>query len=342
MVESESLLHPRFAKKFYGNQRLESEIFQTLNSPRMHHAWIFHGPKGIGKSTMAYRVARYFLGATPDGKSLLSTSVDDKISKQIENESCPDLKIASHYCPQEEKEKSVVSVYAIREMNTLFLRRANNEFGRRIAIIEDADDMNENAANALLKTLEEPPAGGLIILIVNSLGSILPTIRSRCRLFEFRPMKFKELRILLPNASHAALALSGGAYGNALRLMEFDVDRLYQDFCAAIGAFPKQNHAASWKFAAFATDNEKSDIAFNLINNWLQRASRAAIGITIDEIEPGESANMARIASAFNENQWYEISQRIAQMRLQIDTNLDRVSAVLNVLNSFFPEKGMK
>lgn len=338
-MENTEAKHPRTVYDFYGNKRLEVEIFDALNSNRMHHAWIFHGPKGIGKATMAYRVARFFLGAKQFGDAPLSVDENDKVALSIENQSNPDLRVASHYCPHEQKVKNVVSVHAIRDMNLLFQQRANNPYGRRIAIIEDADDLNDNAANALLKSLEEPPAGGLIILIVNSLGKVLPTIRSRCRLFEFRPMSVQTIRQHLPSASIGTLILSGGTFGNAQRLQQLDIDGLYRDFSNAIGAFPKQNLMASLKFANFATDFEKSDIAFELISNWMRRANSAAIGMTIDEIEPGESANMARIVSSFSEEQWYKISRLLVQMRQQIDTNLDKNAAVLNVVNAFFEKR---
>lgn len=333
--------HPRTVYNFIGNEQVEEEIFNTLNSQRMHHAWIFHGPKGVGKATMAYRVARYFLGAKTTGLSPLATEKDDHVSVLIENESNPDVRIASHYCPEEEKLKNVVSVHAIREMNALFQRRATNQFGRRIAIVEDADDLNDNSANALLKTLEEPPPGGLIILIVNSLGSILPTIRSRCRIFEFRPISANKLRQSLPDVSIAAIILSSGAYGNALRLQNYDIEELYRNFSNAISAFPKQNSEASLKFAGFASDKEKADIALSLVSNWIKRAIKSAIGLQIDEIEPGESANMARIISHFSEDEIYNLTRIIDQMDKQIETNLDKVAAILNLVNSFFEPRGL-
>jgi DNA polymerase-3 subunit delta' len=190
------------------------------------------GPPGIGKATLAYRIARYLLrhGATAEGPADLSVVPNDIVSRQIEAQSHPGLLVLKR--PNDEKTgklKTVIGVDEIRRLGPFFGLTAA-EGGWRVAIVDAADEMNDNAANALLKILEEPPPRGMLILVAHAPGRQLPTIRSRCQRLDLKPLDDAVLRgalkTFLPDANDGDLAtlahLAEGSLGLALRLADED------------------------------------------------------------------------------------------------------------------------
>jgi DNA polymerase III subunit delta' len=325
-------IHPRENYSFFTNEKAEESLLAALNGARMHHAWIFNGPRGIGKATLAYRLARRYLGAKPTGESPLAVSQNDIICQQIQSNSYPDLRVATRYCPKDEKVKSVISVEAIRNLTSMFDLRANNAMGRRVAIIDAADEMNEASANALLKTLEEPPNGALLILITNSIGRILPTIRSRCRLLTLEPETPEKLRLILPQIDDATLIMAGGCVGRAKVLQQFEISNIYKIISRTLGTLPNCSLENIIATSKLATDIQSFEIIISVIENWLNRAAKASVGVTINEIEPGESANMARIFGGKNLDKIYTSWQSIIQLKRQVGNNLDRSAAIIDII----------
>ena len=222
--------HPREVYDLIGQDDALARAARVVRSGRPPHGLMLAGPAGIGKATLAYRIARYVLryGATSDGPADLSVPQSDIVSRQIEAQSHPGLLVLKR--PVDEKTgrvKTVVSVNEIRRLGGFFgLTSAGG--GWRVAIIDAADDMNDNAANALLKVLEEPPARSLLILISHAPGRQLPTIRSRCQRLDMKPLADAVLTAALaqrlPDMSaddRAALVrLAEGSLGLALQLAE--------------------------------------------------------------------------------------------------------------------------
>jgi DNA polymerase-3 subunit delta' len=182
----------------------------------------------VGKATLGYRMARYLLayGATADGPEDLTVSGKDTAALQVAAGSHPGLLVLKRGLnPETGKLMNVLSVGEIRRLSGFF-GMTSGAGGWRVALIDTADDMNDNAANALLKMLEEPPARAMLIVLSNTPGKLLPTIRSRCQLVALRPLECpvveQELSRLLPESNpkeRASLArLSGGSIGMALQL----------------------------------------------------------------------------------------------------------------------------
>jgi len=228
----EGFLHPREVTALLGQDEALGRAARAIRSGRPPSAWLITGAPGIGKATLAYRIARYLLayGATDAGAADLSVPQDQPAARQVAAGSHPGLLLLKRAVnPKTGKLMSVLSVDEIRKLAGFF-GMTSGAGGWRVAIVDTADDMNDNAANALLKMLEEPPGNAMLLLLSNAPGRLLPTIRSRCQRLELRPLDNvtleKALAQELPEMSageRASLArLSGGSIGAALTLAAGD------------------------------------------------------------------------------------------------------------------------
>ncbi len=222
MAEAPS--HPRNVYDYVHGEAVERAFLDAFERSRLHHAWLLCGPEGMGKATFAYRAARRLLGAAPDpAYGLLGSSPDDPESRFVSARSHPDLMVLERQV-EDGKLKRNISVDDARQLPEFFAK-APSRARFRVAIVDAADDMNVNAANALLKTLEEPPERGVLFLVAHAPGRLMPTIRSRCRRLAFRPwadeavVEFLQTRASLGDAGLSAVAaMAKGAPGRALTL----------------------------------------------------------------------------------------------------------------------------
>jgi DNA polymerase III subunit delta' len=228
----EGFAHPRETFALLGQDVALARASRALRAGRPPSAWLITGAPGIGKATLAYRIARYLLayGATDAGPQDLSVPQDNVATRQVAAQSHPGLLVLKRALnPKTGKLMTVLSVDEVRRLADFF-GMTSGAGGWRVAIVDTADDMNDNAANALLKMLEEPPANAMLLLLSNMPGRLLPTIRSRCQRLDLRPLDDatlqKALAEYLPDMTtgeRASLArLSGGSIGAALTLATGD------------------------------------------------------------------------------------------------------------------------
>jgi DNA polymerase-3 subunit delta' len=226
--------HPRKTMTLVGHSAAERALLDAYRAGRMPHAWIIGGPEGVGKATLAWRVARFLL-ANPDPPSAnvqraqaLDVDPTSPASRQIAALSSSDVALLRRQWNDKVKKLyTEIRVDEVRAAMRIFQHAAGGN-GWRIAIIDSADELNRNAANALLKMLEEPPPRSLFLLIAHRPGRILPTIRSRCRLLMLEPLTEEEvIRALLDmeldyprREIEAAAKRAGGSVKDALRLIE--------------------------------------------------------------------------------------------------------------------------
>ena len=230
--------HPRETYGLVGQDEALARAARAIRSTRMPQGWLLAGEPGIGKATLAYRIARYLLryGATDGGPPDLSVGPGELVSRQVEARAHPGLLVLKR--PWDEKNKrlkTVITVDEIRRLGEFFgLKSASG--GWRIALIDSVDEMSEQAANALLKNLEEPPPNSLVILISHAPGRLLPTIRSRVQRLDLKPLGEHVIEQLLETRApeldvrtRSALArVAEGSIGLALRLSGDDGAELAQ------------------------------------------------------------------------------------------------------------------
>jgi DNA polymerase-3 subunit delta' len=240
----EGQAHPRETYELWGQDAALARASRAIRGGRPPQAWLIAGPPGVGKATLAYRIARYLLryGATDAGPDDLAVPPNDVVSRQIEAQSHPGLLVLKRRENERGKLKTVLDVEEVRRLGGFFGMTASAG-GWRIAIIDSADEMNDNAANALLKVLEEPPARSLLLLISHAPGRLLPTIRSRAQRLDLKPLDqavlTNALIRLLPDAAEgdrSQLAdVSEGSLGLALRLAGEDGLKLAREAESLLG-----------------------------------------------------------------------------------------------------------
>ena len=224
--------HPRETSHLMGHADALARAARAIRAGKPPQGWLICGPPGIGKATLAYRIARYVLryGATAEGAPDLSVPANDPVAAQVAAASHPGLLVLKRGLnPNTGKMMSILSVGEVRKL-VGFFGLTSGAGGWRIAIVDTADDMNDNAANALLKALEEPPPRAMLLVLSHAPGRLLPTIRSRCQRLELRPLPQavveQGLSQRLPEMNakeRMSLArLSGGSIGLALMLAAGD------------------------------------------------------------------------------------------------------------------------
>ena len=337
---------PRANPDLVGHEAAERDLRRLFETGRLPHALLLSGPRGIGKATLAFRLARFVLtpqtgslfGGSPAGEGEgLWTDPESGVFRRIAASGHADvLTVERAFDPRRKRLRSEIVVADTREIAT-FLHLTAAEGGWRVVIVDGADAMNRNAANALLKILEEPPRQTLLLLVAHSAGRLLPTIRSRCRRFPLAPLSPDTVRDLLdrhrpdlsPADSGAIVALSGGSIGAALDLVEAGGVELYR---AALGLIRPARELDIGALHSFADKLARPDAedAYRVVEDLLaQFLARLAVATARGEILPGaegEAAGRVRAPAA----RWAGLRDEIADRFARTDgLNLDRKQTIL-------------
>jgi DNA polymerase-3 subunit delta' len=217
-----------------GHDEAEKAFLEAWQGGRLHHAWLLAGPQGMGKGAFAARVARFLAthGQAGAGQAItLDDPGDAAAGKLVEAGNHPEIIQLARQPKDKGKELARnITIDQVRGViRRLHLSLSLGDW--RVIIVDAVDDLETDGANALLKTLEEPPAQTLFLLVSHSPGRLLPTIRSRCRILRFQPVEhdvmttwLHELRPMIDMAElRAIVSASGGVPGKALALIDSDV-----------------------------------------------------------------------------------------------------------------------
>ena len=179
-----------------GHGEAEHAFASAAASGRMHHAWMIEGPSGIGKARFAMRCAAWLLGARGPVDAPFGAAADDPVMSRCLSGGHPDLRILTRELNDKGKLKQDITIEQIRTFNEFFTYRPALG-GWRVGIVDSLDELNRNSANAILKTLEEPPKAAIMFLINHGSRPVLPTIRSRCRTLRLHPLSDENMQAVL-------------------------------------------------------------------------------------------------------------------------------------------------
>jgi len=245
--------HPCETTALFGHRDAETTLLNAYRSGRIPHAWLIGGPQGIGKATLAYRMARFVL-AHPDPLAdevtraeSLQVDAADPVARRIAAGAHGGLLVLQRTVNERGVMRTVITVDESRETISFFGSTAAGE-GWRVCLVDTVDELNPNAANALLKILEEPPKKSLFLLVSHAPGRVLPTILSRCRRLILRPLSTSEVTKAASHAANLPLddpslveaaAAAEGSVARALGLLGGDAFKLHQRTTALLNALPQ-------------------------------------------------------------------------------------------------------
>jgi len=358
--------HPRETLNLIGQGAAEQGFLEAFTTGRLHHGWLITGPRGVGKATLAWRIARFLLatpieddgglfGDAPPRPTTLDIDPDHPVARRIMAGSDPGLYLVRRWgagSTEQAREKNFeegkfsqdIRVSEIRGL-ARFIHLSSTEGGRRVVIVDAADEMNTQAANALLKMLEEPPARTTLLLVSHQPSRLLPTIRSRCRELRLSALSPEDMAAALaqagvdPGPDTAALAeLSGGSVGEAVRLMNLGGLQIYAELVAIFKGLPQPDRGRALKLAEAAAargGEEKLDLLIWLVDLFLSRLARSgALGPPRVEAAPGEADLFTRLAPhAHAGRAWADCAQEVgARSRHARAVNLDPAALVLDTV----------
>jgi DNA polymerase-3 subunit delta' len=271
-----------------GHDDAIAAFMDAARSDRLHHAWLLAGPQGVGKETVAVAAAGWLLataaGPRPSGNRL-DVPETHPVTSLLEAGSHPDFKILQRL-PRANSEDLArsITVDQVRSLQPLFATTPSLS-SRRVVVIDAIDDMERGGANALLKNLEEPPAGTIFLLVSHAPGRLLPTIRSRCRTVRLGPLDDAHVRLVLRRALPEAetseidslVRVAAGVPGNALRFAGLDIAALDQaiDTLAARGDASNALRTALGRTLATKSAQPRYEAFLERAPSRIARAARA-------------------------------------------------------------------
>lgn len=342
----EGYAHPRETASLFGHEAAERELAEALAQGKLHHAWLITGPQGIGKATLAYRFARYAL-AEPEEREAggLAVNAASIAARQVTALSHPGLLVIRRvYDFKAKRFTATIPIDEVRRLRGFLSHRSAG--GWRVVIVDQADELNINAANAILKSLEEPPARTVFLLISSEPGRLPTTIRSRCRRLDLHPLEAEPLRAAVRQALARAeqrepdadqwpqlLAIGQGSLRRVLGLegdKGLEVFRSVDSLIAGLPRVPWEAvHDLAEGLGAPAAE-QRFGLFFDLLLDYLARLIRARA--TSDGSE-GDLALAQRLISDGQLATWAALWETITRERAEaLALNLDRKALILDTI----------
>jgi DNA polymerase-3 subunit delta' len=322
--------HPRERLALVGHRDAEAAILEAFRSGRLPPAWLIGGPQGIGKATLAYRVARRLLALGPgpvEAVTSLDIPPDHPAARQVSALSHPNLAVLRRTLSEDGKRVR-------SEIHAGLARRAVEMFGStsvdgsfRIVVVDSAEDLNAQSANALLKVVEEPPPRALFLIVSHAPQRVLPTIRSRCRRLMLRPLPEADCSAVIdslgsPWTDHPAevraeaLRLGDGSVRRTLERLDGDTVAFVNRISRMLDALPRTDLRATLALADLFSRKgaeERFDLVLDTVQRWVG-----------DRLARDAHRGAARLAPLA------EVCDKLARQAREVDIyNLDRRPLVL-------------
>ena len=276
-----------------GHDAAKQRFLDAARSGQMHHGWMLRGPRGVGKARLALQFAGFLLGARSMPE--LSADGEDKVGRLILAGSHPDLRILRVPVDDKGKAKTEIPVDTVRDLSRFFsLRPAMG--GWRVAIIDAVDELNRFGANAILKTLEEPPPSAVLFLIAHGERALPPTVRSRCRVLPCPPLSEPETIAALEMAhmpkarAEEAARASPGRPGRALAVQGPEADAASE---AIRSALRQADNLEAGVLRAALNAASKSDVAMSAAMQTLRASLQKRASREFDPVIAGDWAAAA-------------------------------------------------
>jgi DNA polymerase-3 subunit delta' len=350
----EGVPHPRATARLFGHDAAQTAVLDAFSSGRQHHAWMLQGPRGIGKATFAYHLARFLIATSPAGPadifgdnpapSTLHIDPEHPVARRVAVGSESGLFVLRRAVDEKDRSKlkTVITVDEARKLKE-FLTMSAPDGTPRVVIIDAADEMNVQTANAILKLLEEPPANTTLLLICHQPSRLLPTIRSRCRTLSFGRLSADHMTqaltqadVPLPTNMDYLNELAVGSVGEALRLLNLGGLDTYARLVELLQNAPGLDRAKLGKLGDGMVGRAKAphfDLFLNQIDTLLSRIARTGIaeapsleaahneGALLQRLCPNQAASKA----------WAALHQDIgARLRHGKAVNLDPAVLVID------------
>ncbi|MGE7369454.1 DNA polymerase III subunit delta' [Neorhizobium sp. NPDC001467] len=323
---------PQRNTNLFGHAEAEDFLARSYRSGKGHHAILIEGPEGIGKATLAFRFANHVL-THPDPSTapdrLSPPDPDSMVSRQIVAGASHNLLHLTR--PVDDKTgraKSAITVDEVRRAGH-FLSQTSGSGSWRIVIVDPADDLNRNAANAILKILEEPPKRALFLVLSHAPGKLLPTIRSRCLPLRLQPLSNDDLALALEtlgaplDSGRMAQEIAGlakGSVAQALKLMNYgghDIIQAFEDVLKAQGPGARK----AMHRLADVLSGKDNDVLFGF---FVEHLTEHLVEQARARAQAGDLAGADRAARLSS-----EVGERIAVAQAY---NLDRKQTILSIL----------
>jgi DNA polymerase-3 subunit delta' len=324
---------PRANPHLVGHAAAEAALAEAVRAGRLHHAWLITGPAGIGKATLAFRFARRLLaGGAGDG---LFLPPDHPVFHRVAAATHADLlTIEREWDDKKKRMRGEIVVNTARDIPE-FLHLTPAEGGWRVVVVDGAEDLNPQAANAVLKMLEEPPRRTVLLLACAAPGRLLPTIRSRCRQLRLSPLTEAEvaglLDLYLPDIEPARrdrlAAMAEGSPGRALLLAEGNGVALADLVAKALDQLPDMTVGRAHAVAdAVGRDEAAFGVFMDLLRSALASAVRDAAAGRADP-------DQARLLGARPLADWAGVWQGLCHLQDETEAfHLDRRQAIVTGL----------
>src|SRR4051794_1780819 len=331
---SAAIPHPRETMSLFGHREAELALLNAYRRGRIAHAWLIGGAQGIGKATLAYRMARFVLthreplGAAVQRAETLAVDPNAPAVRHIASGAHGGLLALERTANDKGVLRTVITVDETRETISFFGSTAAVE-GWRLCIVDTVDELNPNAANALLKILEEPPQQSLFLLVSHAPSRVLPTILSRCRKLLLRPLATSDVIGAAAQAADIAIddpaleeaaGAAEGSVARALTLLGGDALKLHQRTAALLATLPRVDprelHALG--DALGGSDRVALSAFIDSVDRWVSERLRAD--------DANANANLPRLARLAEV--WEKI---IRAARDTAEYNLERKPLVFSV-----------